>query len=86
VQLTVHLAKTKIGATELAGLGIGDILATDTSVASPLTLSLDGVPRFLGRPGAFQGRKAIQIEAAIDESAAQETPQGDQAQSDAVRS
>ena len=83
VKLTVHLAKTKIGAAELAGLGVGDILATDTSVTSPLMLSLDGVPRFLGRPGAFQGRKAIQIESTIDEIPPQQAPPGDQAQLDA---
>lgn len=70
VEVSVQLARTTIGAAEAAGLAVGDILATDMTTASPLVLTIDGIPRFHGHPGAFQGRKAVQVETAIDESAA----------------
>jgi flagellar motor switch protein FliM len=74
VELVVHLARTKIGAAELAGLEVGDMIATGTPVNSPLPVSLDGAIRFHGRPGAFQGRKAVRLTEAIENSPPSEPP------------
>jgi flagellar motor switch protein FliM len=60
-ELTVTLAETQIAAGELSDLGLGDIIATETPVGSPATVSIDGVARFQAQPGVYQGRKAIRL-------------------------
>ena len=62
VQMTVHLAETKISTADLLGLRVGDIITTEKDVHHPLTVSVEGVPKFCARPGALKGRKAIQVD------------------------
>jgi flagellar motor switch protein FliM len=62
VQLVAQLADTKISTGDLLSLRIGDVITTDKDVHDPLVLSVEGVPKFRARPGAFKGRKAIRIE------------------------
>jgi flagellar motor switch protein FliM len=63
VELCVHLADTKISTGDMIGLRVGDIITTDKDVHTPISVSVEGVEKFRARPGAFKGRKAIQIEA-----------------------
>ena len=63
VELCVHLAATKISTGDMIGLRVGDIITTDKDVHAPISVSVEGVEKFRARPGAFKGRKAIQIEA-----------------------
>ena len=58
VELVAELASVRITASELATLRLGDIITTDTLATSPLTVSVDGTPRFHAPPGAFKGRRA----------------------------
>ena len=67
VELVVDLAETTISTADLIGLRVGDIVATEKDVHSPLTLSIQGQRKFHCQPGAFKGRKAIQIVEAIEE-------------------
>ena len=62
VELIVHLAETKISTGDLIGLRVGDIITTDKDVHSPLSVSIEGVPKFRAKPGAFKGQKAVQVE------------------------
>lgn len=62
VELVVTLATTRISPADLHGLRVGDIITTDHPQRQPLEVALQGVPKFLARPGALQGRKAIEIE------------------------
>ena len=55
VQLVAQLADTKISTGDLLGLRIGDVITTDKDVHDPLVLSVEGVPKFRGPPGAFKG-------------------------------
>jgi flagellar motor switch protein FliM len=61
VELVVELAETNISASELIGLRVGDIIATENDVEQPLVVSVEGQPKFHAQPGAFKGRKAIQV-------------------------
>ena len=61
----MHLAHTKIGVTELAGLEIGDMISTGTPVSGLLPVSLDGAVRFHSRPAG--SAKAVQIESLADD-------------------
>lgn len=60
-EVVVTLATTSIAASELSGLRIGDIIVTETAPDSPAVVSIDGTPRFRGKPGASQGRKAVSL-------------------------
>ena len=65
VGLDVRLASTKISAGELIGLRVGDVITTQKDVHTPLLVSVEGVPKFRARPGAFKNHKAVCIEELI---------------------
>ncbi len=69
VQLNVRLAQTRIGTGELIGLRVGDIITTQKDVHSPLVVSVEGIPKFRARPGAFKGHKAVLIDGVIENPA-----------------
>jgi flagellar motor switch protein FliM len=60
-EVVVALATTSIAASELGILRVGDIIVTETAVDSPAVVSIDGVTKFRGKPGASQGRKAVAL-------------------------
>jgi flagellar motor switch protein FliM len=61
VEVVVDLADTNISTADLIGLRVGDIIATEKDVQRPLVVSVEGRPKFHAQPGAFKGRKAIQV-------------------------
>ena len=61
VEVVVDLAETNISTSDLIGLRVGDIIATEKDVERPLVVSVEGRPKFHAQPGAFKGRKAIQV-------------------------
>jgi flagellar motor switch protein FliM len=63
VEVVVTLAETTIRTADLIGLRVGDIITTEKDVHTPLDVSVQGVPKFHASPGAFKGRKAVQIQA-----------------------
>jgi flagellar motor switch protein FliM len=66
VEVVVDLAETNISTSDLIGLRVGDIIATEKDVERPLVVSVEGRPKFHAQPGAFKGRKAIQVIGPID--------------------
>jgi len=66
VEVVVTLARSKIRTGDLLDLAVGDIIATEKDVAHPLELSVQGVPKFHARPGAFRGKKAVRIDRTIN--------------------
>ena len=69
VQLNVRLAQTRIGTGELISLRVGDIITTHKDIHSPVVVSVEGVPKFHARPGAFKGHKAVLIDGVIENPA-----------------
>jgi flagellar motor switch protein FliM len=65
VELNVRLSQTRITTGELLGLRVGDIITTAKDIHSPLTVLLEGMPKFHASPGTFKGCKAILITDAI---------------------
>jgi len=61
VELVVHLADTHITTGDLIGLRVGDVITTEKDVHSPISVSVEGVVKYHAKPGAFKGRKAIEI-------------------------
>jgi flagellar motor switch protein FliM len=62
VQLVAQLACTRINTGDMIGLRVGDIITTDKDMNEPLEIQVEGIPKFRAKPGAFKGRKAIQID------------------------
>jgi hypothetical protein len=65
-ELSVSWATTEITAGQLAGLRPGDIIATETAADGPVVVSLDGEPKFLAKPLAWGGHRAVRITGAAD--------------------
>jgi flagellar motor switch protein FliM len=61
VEVVVALAATRITTSDMLGLRVGDIIASEKDVRDPLVVSVGGKPKFIASPGKFKGRKAIQI-------------------------
>jgi flagellar motor switch protein FliM len=59
--VVVELAETNISTSDLIGLRVGDIIATEKDTQRPLVVSVEGQPKFHAQPGAYKGRKAVQV-------------------------
>ncbi|UCD74278.1 MAG: flagellar motor switch protein FliM [Phycisphaerales bacterium] len=55
------LAETTITMAELRELAVGDVITTDKPASSPVTLSAEGIPKFLAHIGQFKGNRALRI-------------------------
>ncbi len=67
VQLVVELADTKIATADLIGLRVGDIIATEKDINTPLVVAVEGKPKYYASAGALKGRKAAQVTGPIDD-------------------
>jgi flagellar motor switch protein FliM len=68
VELVANLAETRITTGELIGLRVGDIITTNKDQREPLEVFVAGVPKFMAKPGACKGHKAIQVERLLEQS------------------
>lgn len=71
VELVVMLAESSITTNDLIGLRVGDIITTEQDVNRPLRVEVQGAEKFLARPGALKGSKAIQVEEQIQPRSAE---------------
>jgi len=69
VELVVHLAQTKIKTSDLLGLRVGDIITTEKDIYAPISLCVEGRPKFCCRPGLFKGHKAAEVEDRVETNA-----------------
>lgn len=69
LSMSVTLAETQITTRDLLDLRVGDIITTDKDCQSPLDVLVEGVGKFLALPGAFKGRKAVQIDEVVPQPA-----------------
>ncbi len=65
VELVVTLAESSIRTADLIGLRVGDIITTEHDANRSLKVDVEGVTKFLAKPGAFKGHKAIEVEQPI---------------------
>jgi flagellar motor switch protein FliM len=66
VEVAVELAQTKIATSDLIGLQVGDIIASEKDVQQPLVVSVEGRGKFYAKPGQHKGRKAIEVVSPIE--------------------
>jgi len=61
VPLIAEWQGLKMSAGEITRLKVGDLLALDPACAAQVQLSLNQVPKFIGRPGTSSGKWAVQL-------------------------
>lgn len=66
VEISVELGQVQVSIGELLKLKVGDVLALDQDVESGLTGRVEGVAKFLGRPGTHRDKKAYLIDSIFD--------------------
>jgi flagellar motor switch protein FliM len=62
VEVKVELGKSKVMVQDLLRWKKGDVISLNREVSDPLVVQVQGVHKFLGKPGICRGNKAIQIE------------------------
>ena len=61
IELSATLNVAEIAADQLAGLEVGDVIATDVSVEGEIIVRLAGIPKYVGQLSTVDGKKAITI-------------------------
>ncbi len=61
IELSATLNVSEIADDQLAGLEIGDVIATDVSVEGEIIVRLAGIPKYVGQLSTVDGKKAITI-------------------------
>jgi flagellar motor switch protein FliM len=68
VELKVELGRSQITVQDLLQLKAGDTFYLGKEATDPLVVQVEGVPKFIGKAGAYGGNKAIQIDERIKNS------------------
>lgn len=55
------LARTTMTLSDLRSLEVGDLIVTEKSAASPVVLTIGGLPKFLAQIGQHKGSRAMRI-------------------------
>ncbi|MCC7202985.1 MAG: flagellar motor switch protein FliM [Nitrospirae bacterium] len=61
LNISVELGGTTIKIKDVLNLSVGDILILDKPADENITASIEGKPRYSGRPGVYKGNLAFQI-------------------------
>jgi len=62
VRVAAVLAETTLPAADVEDLQVGDVIDTEKGTDDLLSVTVDGQPRFEGKPGILDGQKAVRIE------------------------
>jgi flagellar motor switch protein FliM len=65
LEVSAILANTTITLSDLANLGVGDVIVTEKPASLPMTLQIGGKRKFLARIGQIEGMRAMRIERPI---------------------
>lgn len=61
LEVTGEIGRAEINVSDLMGLKVGDIIQLDRKARDLLELSIEGVPRLLGRPGVMDSHYAVKV-------------------------
>jgi flagellar motor switch protein FliM len=67
VPVTAELGHASIMVRDLLELSIGDVIPLEEAVHQHIRVLIGGKPKYMGQPGLFKGKIAIQITNGIDE-------------------
>lgn len=66
LKASATLGRVELSVSELLELRVGDVLRLDSFVTDPLVVSIEGVPKFKGRPGTLKNNVAVNITDTIE--------------------
>ena len=61
LEVAAVMAETSITMADLRSLEIGDLLTTDKPAEAPVTVTVEGIPKFVARSGQSRGNRAVRI-------------------------
>ncbi|MFW6146912.1 MAG: flagellar motor switch protein FliM [Thermodesulfobacteriota bacterium] len=67
IDLGCSLGTAQITGKKLLEMKISDVLVLNQKVSDPILINVEGIPKFKGRAGTYNKRKAIRIEERLDE-------------------
>ena len=67
VQLIAELGMTTRSIGQILEMEIDDVVRINTGPQDPVTIKIEGVPKFKGMPGVVKGNRAVQVEDIITE-------------------
>ncbi len=59
--LSCDIGKARISMQDLLNLNVGDVIELDNRISDPVNVKVEGITKFMGRPGLAGGRYAVQI-------------------------
>ena len=65
VNVVAVLAEATITVSDLQNLEIGDLIMTEKPASSPVTICIEGVPKFLGSIGQHRDKRAVRVHRAV---------------------
>ncbi|MDR2861243.1 MAG: flagellar motor switch protein FliM [Syntrophobacterales bacterium] len=66
VEVVIELGKSSLQGRDIVELKKGDVIVLDQDPSNPLFVLIEGVPKFLCKPGIFRGSQAVQISRIIE--------------------
>jgi flagellar motor switch protein FliM len=67
VPVIAELGTSTITVGELLGLAVGDVITLDQRVGTKIQVKVGGRVKYLGQPGTYKGRVAVQIAETLEE-------------------
>jgi flagellar motor switch protein FliM len=61
VEILVEFGRTHLKGAELLNMEVGDVIMLDSDLTQPLTVMVQGVPKFKANPGILRGNQAFQV-------------------------
>ena len=61
IEVNATLAETTMTLSDLKGLGVGDLILTGRQAESPVTLLVEGRPKYLAALGQHQGSRVVRV-------------------------
>jgi len=65
VDVVAELGRAELSIAELTRLAVGDVILVNKVISDELSMEVEGVLKFLGRPGSHRGNMAFQITSVV---------------------
>lgn len=67
LELALRLGGAEVSFQDLLDFQIGDVFVLDRPIGDPLEVTINGLPKFIGHPGVYQGRMAVRVSHVLED-------------------
>ncbi len=64
--MRAHIGSAEVPLSKLNGMSEGDLIVLDRKISEPVSLYLEGIPKYRGIPGTINGKKAVKLISVIE--------------------